>query len=875
MSYHLSNIINVLSNVLPIVAIAVVSLIALTVLVWLGLKLYNLLRLYKQDVTYLELTPPAWTDRMPESTGQYFTSMHGLGTQRWLDELLRREYSVALEVVATRSEGIRYLARVPEATVEEVERNIRSYLPDVKIKRTTGYFKGNISKRSKILSFKQAAHFALPLKSYEFLSQQDPMGYITNAMTKLKDGELMAMQLVFTPSYNSEADKLNSQILSNEDLLSKLDKRRAPLRPKIFNVINTIIFGIIDGLGNAYHGSSQQTYYGAEHYSHQRELEHSKQVAKHLKPARTLSYFEQQLVESIHDKLAQPLFKTEIRVLIDCDTKQVIKQRRRSLVSALNLLSVPNYQRLKVQRARFGWLKRYQQFAFTYRLPRLFGSSNLFAASELASLFHFPHSKTAKTENVVKSLSKTLPAPISLKNSTKLDVILGVNQHHGSVTPIGLTAAERERHIYMIGGTGNGKTTMLMGSIVQDMHSGKGLAVVDPHGDLTKTLLEHVPPERMQDVIYFDPDDVDFPVVVNLLELPAGLSGSELEKEKDRVTESVISVFRKIFSEDDSGGHRIEYVLRNAIQTALTLENPTIFTIFELLTNDVYRKSITDNLPNGTLKNFWKNELGKAGNMQRVKMSQGVTSKIGRFEFSIHTKRVMGQAKSTIDFDEILQDSKILICNFSKGRLGEEASALFGTAILAKLQVAANRRDIIPQTERTPFYLYVDEFQNFATMPFVQMLSEARKYRLFLTMAEQSTSQQEEQRMVNIILANVGTVICFRTGSPFDERLMLPLFKPSVEEGEIANLPSFNFYIRISAIQPQEPFSGETVLLDETGSQQTAEQVREQSRENYAIEYKEEKPKQAKQPPAKTETKEDDTTDDDEGYAIETKSNPA
>jgi hypothetical protein len=466
--------------------------------------------------------------------------------------------------------------------------------------------------------------------------------------------------------------------------------------------------------------------------------------------------------------------------------------------------------------------------------------SNLLSVSEMSDIYHFPYGETNQTENIVKSLSRTLPATVAIKHNADtsgFDVILGRNLHHGSETDIGLTAAERERHVYIIGGTGNGKTTMLLYSIVQDIKSGKGVAVIDPHGDLAKTILEHIPENRIKDVIYFDPDDIDYPISVNLLELPAELEGSDLEREKDRITESVISVFRKIFSDDDSGGHRIEYILRNTIQTALTLEDPTIFTVFELLTNDDYRKKVTGELPAGTLKNFWKNELGKAGNMQRVKMAQGVTSKIGRFEFSIATKRVMGNPKSTIDFDDILNTKKILICNFSKGRLGEDTSALFGTAILAKIQVATNRRDRIDQAKRTPFYLYVDEFQNFATMPFVQMLSEARKYKLFLTMAEQSTSQQEEQRMVNIILANVGTVVCFRTGSPLDEILVLPLFQPFIETGEIANLPSFNFYIRIAAIQPQEPLSGQTLLLEDQGDIKVADLVRANSRKNFAKEY--------------------------------------
>jgi type IV secretory pathway VirB4 component len=175
--------------------------------------------------------------------------------------------------------------------------------------------------------------------------------------------------------------------------------------------------------------------------------------------------------------------------------------------------------------------------------------------------------------------------------------------------------------------------------------------------------------------------------------------------------------------------------------------------------------------------------------MQKVKMAAGITAKIGRFLFSASAKRVLEQPRSTIDFDEIL-DGKILICNFSKGLLGEDTSELFGIAILAKLQLASLRRARIKQANRKPFYLYVDEFQNFATPSFVQMLSEARKYKLYLTMAEQTTSQQDEQQMVNIILANVGTVICFRSGNPSDEKLVLPLFEPYIEKGEIANLPS-------------------------------------------------------------------------------------
>jgi hypothetical protein len=214
---------------------------------------------------------------------------------------------------------------------------------------------------------------------------------------------------------------------------------------------------------------------------------------------------------------------------------------------------------------------------------------------------------------------------------------------------------------------------------------------------MAETLLRHVPPERINDVVYFNPDDIGYPIGLNLLELPEGLSYDELIREKDLITESVISVFRKIFSEEDTGGHRIEYILRNTIQTALTLPESTLFTVFDLLNDTKFRKSVLKKLDNKDLRNFWKNEIGKAGDMQKVKMAAGITAKIGRFLFSASAKRILEQPKSTIDFDDIINNRKILICNLSKGLIGEDTSELFAITIIAKLQLASLRRARIRQ----------------------------------------------------------------------------------------------------------------------------------------------------------------------------------
>jgi hypothetical protein len=834
MMNNATNWLQTLEGLLPCIVIALVVAAAVVGAFILILNILDVRHLLRQKAVFLELTPPANANKTPEATKHLFSVLHGLEASRTLlEKLLRRKVAFSLELASTKQEGIRYVMRVPESDVSTFEQTILSYLPDAKLRRVDDFMPDNTNSHGvRVVELKQTGHFAYPLHTQLSLDQHDPMAYLTGIMTKLLPGELIGFQIVASPVKVREASVITNRMMHNDELVYQLGKRKLPVS-KVFDAINSVTFSILDGLSGPSRNSAYQS-----------QASHKQQVAMKIKPARVLSPFEQQLAESVHEKLSQPLFSVSIRAIIVMDDKEREKQRVKGVRDWLASLAVPKYQSLKVRRVLSKRQEQYRLFAFKKRLPPMFKrGACLLSAAELADLYHFPHAETAKTENVVKSLSKTLPAPLSLKNGAGFDVMLGRNQHHGTTTDIGLTAAERERHVYVIGGTGNGKTTMLEYGILQDIRNGKGVAVVDPHGDLAERLLRHIPEDRIKDVVYFNPADLSYPIGLNLLELPEGITGDELLDAKDFITEAVISVMRKVFSEDDSGGHRIEYVLRNAVQTALTLKDPTLFTIFDLLTDTKYRNKVAKNLQNQKLKNFWKNEFGKAGDFQRVKMAGGVTAKIGRFQFSASAERIMSQPKSTINFEEIL-DGKILICNFAKGLIGEDTSALFGISTLAKLQLAAYRRVKTKQADRKPFYLYVDEFQNFATMSFVQMLSEARKYKVFLTMAEQSTSQQEDLRMVNTILANVGTVICFRSGNPADERLILPLFRPYIEEGEIANLPTYNFYARVSAVLSQEPFSGETIVLADDGNEEIAQSVVTASRINYAKKYEAPKPEE-------------------------------
>jgi len=782
-------------------------------------------------MSWLELTPPSNMSRTPQATDELFDVIHGFHDSRTVRErLLNHPVIISFEITSNREQGIRFLVQVESRHVESFKQTIVAYLPQIKVEDIDP----PLSKEYKVIEFKQTGHYAFPLSAVQSLDQTDPVAYLTSAMTNLEANESIQVQLVIEPVKIQEATVLGRRILGNEDLLRRLNTTKMPPFNKIFDIINSILMGTLELVGEMFSPGPtvKKSYNGSDRNTYSRI-----QVQKHEKPARTLSTFEQELMQTMHTKLNQPLFRTNLRVAVHMNNSKDTKQRFTAIKSSLNAYGVPSYQMLKTKAS----LPLFQQFrlrSFNTRMPSPKRQSLVLASSELSSLFHFPIGNSAQTDNLVTSLSRTLAAPVTLKQGKNLDVVFGQNLHHNVSTPIGLTSDERERHVFVIGGTGNGKTTLLQYQIVQDMINGKGVAVIDPHGDMAETLLKHIPSDRLKDVIYFNPDDLEYPIGLNLLELTPGLSGNELLREKDIITESVVSVFRKIFSDDDSGGHRIEYVLRNTVHTALTTENPTLFTVFDLLNDSNYRKKITDNLKDKNLQNFWKNEIGKAGDMQKVKMSAGITAKIGRFLFSASAKQILEQPKSTIDFDDIINSGKILICNFSKGLLGEDTSELFGITVLAKLQLASLRRARIDQDERQPYYLYVDEFQNFATASFVQMLSEARKYRLFLTMAEQSTSQQDDQQMVNIILANVGTVICFRTGNPQDEVTLLPLFKPYIEEGEISNLPAYNFYAKLSAIKAQEPLSGHTLLLTSKGSKETAQTVKALSQATFAKKQK-------------------------------------
>jgi len=817
-----------------IVAFEIIAAVLLTVfLAYWVIHFILFKKQLSQPFTLFEILPLQTTQLSALSTTQLFTSIHELTRQHlWVEKLFSVNIPYSFELVSSKDKGIRYIVRLPTDDAEIFKKHVLSYLAGTTVNTIEDYLTSMTKAHARHVSeFTLAHHFVYPLRKQTSLEQVDPIAYITGALTKLSQHDLVSIQLLLTPLEKStvrDIQNVSQMIYTNKDLRSTLESLHSQSLPirLIQGILSTalrilmlpigiIIFLFTDGKEGPLLPLPSNTPMEKTQNAYQKELE-----------------------EQIKGKLDQQLFTVTLRLVTYVERKKDEKQIERGLLSALASFGNAQYQSIvRNLMVQLPIIQNISFWLFSKRLASLFGTSIL-SLSEVADMYHFPFTTTTKTENMVKLHYRELPAPLSLKQNTKLDVYFGKNSYGNTNTDIGLTDDDRSRHVYIIGQTGSGKSTVMYHMASDDIHKGRGVAVIDPHGDLAEDLLAIVPENRMDDCIYFNPFDVRYPIGINLLELTPDLEADELEQEKELVCESVISVFRRVFTKDEhTDAHRIEYILRNTIYTAFTIESATIFTIYDLLNDPKYQKRATKNLTDENLQNFWKNEFGRAGNYQVVKMAAGVTAKVGRFLFSPTARRILEQPRSTINFDNILSSGKILICNLAEGKLGEDTSQLLGTTVIAKLQQAAMRRIRMNKSVRTPFYIFIDEFQNFATSYFTKLLSGGRKFGLRLTIAEQSTSQQDDRNIVNIILANTGTVICFRTASPIDEQLMLSQFSPFVEQGDIVNLPRYKFYMKLSAVEPEEPFSGQTLPIELNRDETKLNRLIESSRKNYAIAY--------------------------------------
>lgn len=504
-------------------------------------------------------------------------------------------------------------------------------------------------------------------------------------------------------------------------------------------------------------------------------------------------------LEKIDEKTQRPGFDTAIRIVVSAKSKDAADMHLSNIKSAFNQFG-SDLNSLGGAGILF---KGTFMMNFIYKFFPIVElpfkrSISVLTSDELATLFHFPN-KTVETPHIKWLKAKT--APVAAEVPTSGGTFIGYGHYRGVKRPIHIGIEDRRRHVYIIGKTGTGKSEFLLDMITQDISAGFGVCVIDPHGDLIDNVMKFIPAERAEDVIYFDPSDYDRPMGVNFFE-------AQNEQQKHLISTSIINLMYKLYDPQRTGiiGPRFEHAVRNAMLSVMYEEGSTFIEVMRILQDPKYVNELLPKIDDPIVRRYWTDQIAQTSDFHKSEVLDYIVSKFGRFVTNKAMRNIIGQSKSSFDFRDVMDTGKILLINLSKGRLGEENSNFLGLVLIPKILIAAMSRQDIPEDKRRDFYLYVDEFQNFATPDFATILSEARKYRLNLTVANQFIGQMDEE-VKNAVFGNVGTLACFRVGVT-DASYMAHEFQPVFGESDLINIDRFHAYVKtIVDNEPVAPFS--------------------------------------------------------------------
>ena len=529
-------------------------------------------------------------------------------------------------------------------------------------------------------------------------------------------------------------------------------------------------------------------------------------------------------LESIDNKVNKPGFKTSIRIVVSSPSEYNANSHLNNIVSAFAQFTSPFNAFMK---SRI-WFKQLFMIDFIYRyMPMWSRGAFVLNSEELATIIHFPN-KTVETHHIHWLRAKNAPAPENIPQS---GLYLGKSLYRGTEKKIFMSDDDRRRHMYIIGKTGTGKSEFLKEMILQDIEAGKGVCAVDPHGEFVEDILQLIPPERAEDVIYFNPSDTERPMGMNMMEAYS-------EEEKHFVASSVIGLMYKLYDPHKTGiiGPRFEHAIRNAMLTIMSKPGGTFIEMVRILTDAKFVEEMLPFVKDPIVRRYWTDQIAQTSDFHKSEVLDYIVSKFGRFITNKTMRNIIGQSESAFNVRKIMDEQKILLVNLSKGKLGEEDAKFLGLILVPKVLTAAMSRQDIPMDQRKDFYLYVDEFQNYATEDFAVILSEARKYRLNLIVANQFVSQIEED-VKNAVFGNVGSIISFRVGVP-DANFLQHEFAPVFTENDLVNVEKYHVYVRtIVKNEPIPPFSMSLIKdMDEQKARMNpklAEMVRELSRLKY------------------------------------------
>ena len=658
------------------------------------------------------------------------------------------------EIIA--SKGIvSFYAAVPIALVEVVKQAVNSAYPTAQLEEVAEH---NIfSPIGKIsgtaggeLTLKE--NFAYPIATYQEL-KRDAMQSILNSLSTLDKDDGAGIQLLMRPAHDDW--RKQSQSVSSEKRGGESSKTK----------FNSSTIGWWRQVPAA-------LWRPPEHVGGTSEKSQTKQ----------LSALDQQIVDAIDDKTRHPGFEVLIRVIASSNNPQKAQAIKSSMVAAFSLFDAPGKNGFKYTDAA-----DIESFATAF-IMRFFpqeNNKNILNSVELATLFHFPDHKNIPTTQLARQASKQVDGP---RNMPENGLMLGYNVFRGVKKPIRLSLEDRRRHMYVVGQTGTGKSVFLENLALQDMLAGRGFAFVDPHGDTVDNLMSMVPKERTEDIVYFNPSDMDFPMGLNLFEFYA-------PEQKDFLIQESINMLYKLYDPQKQGiiGPRFERIFTNS--ALLLMADPkggTFVDIPKLLIDSEFMKAKLQYVTDRNVLDFWTKEWPNSQKSNEAgEVTSWVVSKFGAFLSNEMMRNIIGQQKSSFNLRDIMDNKKILFVNLSKGRTGELNSKLLGMIFVMKFQAAAMSRADIYEDDRQDFCLYVDEFQNFATDSFATIMSEARKYRLNLIVANQFTTQLTDE-IRDAVFGNVGTTVSFRVGSDADADSLSKKFSPIFEREDVLRIPNFN-----------------------------------------------------------------------------------
>ena len=779
----------------PFVWIPLVGLFAY--LTYRNYKKANRLQVLNVDSVLLMLEIPRTNDKKELAAEQLFASLHGiLRDKNELKSSGGVQEHLSFEIVSTKGQ-IRFYVWVPKILQSFVEGQIYSQYPTVQIHKMSEDYVDNRHKHPIVYSSELTLteDSALPIKTFDSF-EVDPLAGITGTLAKLDAdlGEELWIQILTRPIaddwHKSTTDKWINRIKSGG---------------------STGLFGTgfdLKWLAQIFAALWKPPEGG---------------VGGESKPVE-ISERDKTRIAKAEEKATKLGYEVKIRLAYLGADEINAKLNMQALVGTFKQFNSTNLNGFKVEGSTF------EPTALdSYKLRQFTDNGFILNISELASVYHLPHT-SVETPNIVWAASKTAEPPAKLPvltgNPAEDENIsaFGLTNFRGINHQFGLLRRDRSRHVYIIGQTGAGKSGLLELFALSDIFYNQGYCIIDPHGDFAINNLRFIPESRIKDVVYFNPADTAHPVAFNPLELsdPA---------RKPNVSSEVIGVLKRMFGE--SWGPRLEHILRYTLLALLDRPETTLLDISRMLTDKDFRKETLDYCKDVTVLQFWKQEFGTWGDKQVTESIAPVLNKVGAFTANPIIRNIIGQPKSSFDVRKIMDEGKILVVNLSKGLIGEDNAGILGAFLVTKVQLAAMSRSDIPDVkDRRPFYLYVDEFQNFATDSFAVILSEARKYGLNLTVANQYIAQMTDS-VRDAVFGNVGTTISFRVSAD-DAPLLVKQFEPTFEGSDLIQMANRNFIISMIINGEKVPAFSATTLSIPNPPSDNLEAIIESSREQYS-----------------------------------------